>query len=31
VIGEKEAAYEASRCLGCCRLCYNPDLKTNVA
>jgi formate dehydrogenase (NADP+) beta subunit len=31
VISEKEAAYEASRCLGCCRLCYNPDLKTNVA
>jgi NADPH-dependent glutamate synthase beta subunit-like oxidoreductase len=31
VISEKDAAYESSRCLKCCRLCYNPDIKTNVA
>ncbi len=32
VISEKEAAYESSRCLDCCRLCYNPDVKkTHVA
>lgn len=31
VISEKDAAYESSRCLKCCRLCYNPDVKTNVA
>jgi NADPH-dependent glutamate synthase beta subunit-like oxidoreductase len=32
VISEKEAAYESGRCLDCCRLCYNPDVKkTHVA
>jgi NADPH-dependent glutamate synthase beta subunit-like oxidoreductase/NAD-dependent dihydropyrimidine dehydrogenase PreA subunit len=31
VIGEKEAAYESGRCLKCCRLCYNPDVKNHVA
>jgi NADPH-dependent glutamate synthase beta subunit-like oxidoreductase len=31
VISEKDAAYESSRCLKCCRLCYNPDVMTNVA
>ncbi len=31
VISEKDAAYESRRCLNCCRLCYNPDVKTNVA
>jgi NADPH-dependent glutamate synthase beta subunit-like oxidoreductase/NAD-dependent dihydropyrimidine dehydrogenase PreA subunit len=28
VISEEEAIYEANRCLECCRLCYNPDVKT---
>jgi formate dehydrogenase beta subunit len=27
VISEKDAAYESSRCLKCCRICYNPDVK----
>jgi len=27
VISESDAAYEASRCLNCCRICYNPDHK----
>jgi NADPH-dependent glutamate synthase beta subunit-like oxidoreductase len=31
VISEKDAAYESRRCLKCCRLCYNPDSKINVA
>ena len=32
VISEKDAAHESDRCLKCCRLCYNPDIKkTNVA
>jgi NADPH-dependent glutamate synthase beta subunit-like oxidoreductase len=31
VIGEKDASYESNRCLGCCRLCYNPDSKNNAA
>jgi len=31
VITEKDAAYESRRCLNCCRLCYNPDVKTEVA
>ena len=31
VISEKDAAYEASRCLSCCRICYNPDKETNAA
>jgi hypothetical protein len=31
VISEKDAAYESNRCLGCCRLCYNPDAKNNAA
>ncbi len=25
VISESDAAHESSRCLNCCRLCYNPD------
>jgi homotetrameric NADPH-dependent glutamate synthase len=25
VISEPDAAFESSRCLACCRLCYNPD------
>ena len=31
VISEKDAAYESSRCLQCCRICYNPDVKSNAA
>ena len=31
VISEKDAAYESSRCLNCCRICYNPDIKTDAA
>ena len=31
VIGEQDAAYESRRCLDCCRLCYNPEVKTKVA
>jgi RnfABCDGE-type electron transport complex B subunit len=32
VISEKDATHESGRCLKCCRLCYNPDIKkTNVA
>ena len=27
VLAEKDALAEASRCLNCCRLCYNPDLQ----
>ena len=27
VLPEDEALREASRCLGCCRVCYNPDVK----
>ncbi|MFP4040093.1 MAG: RnfABCDGE type electron transport complex subunit B [Desulfosudaceae bacterium] len=26
VISEENAHYEASRCLDCCRICYNPDV-----
>ncbi|MFH1154688.1 MAG: FAD-dependent oxidoreductase [Pseudomonadota bacterium] len=28
VLPEDAALAEASRCLNCCRLCYNPDIKT---
>ena len=31
VISEKDAAYESSRCLSCCRICYNADKETNAA
>ncbi|MCG8642314.1 MAG: FAD-dependent oxidoreductase [Desulfobacterales bacterium] len=31
VISEKDAAYESGRCLGCCRLCYNPDADFPIA
>ncbi len=31
VISQKDAAYESSRCLECCRICYNPDAKTDAA
>ncbi len=32
VISEKDAAHESRRCLGCCRLCYNPEVNdTKVA
>ncbi|MGD9248889.1 MAG: FAD-dependent oxidoreductase [Desulfobacteraceae bacterium] len=31
VISEEDAAYESNRCLDCCRLCYNPDAKSNAA
>ncbi len=31
VISEKDAAHESGRCLGCCRLCYNPEIKTTQA
>jgi formate dehydrogenase (NADP+) beta subunit len=31
VISEDAAAYESRRCLDCCRICYNPDVKTNAA
>jgi len=27
VISEQDALYESSRCLSCCRLCYDPDVK----
>ncbi len=27
VISEKDAAAEARRCLDCCRICYNPDIR----
>ena len=30
-ISEKDADHESRRYLKCCRLCYNPDLKTDVA
>lgn len=29
VITEEDAAYESTRCLGCCRICYNPDKVEN--
>ncbi len=28
VLTEEEALYESSRCLNCCRLCYDPDAET---
>jgi hypothetical protein len=28
VLSEDKALKEANRCLNCCRLCYNPDIKT---
>ena len=31
VISEKDAARESRRCLACCRICYNPDIKSNAA
>jgi formate dehydrogenase (NADP+) beta subunit len=31
VISEKDAAYESRRCLNCCRLCYNPDTRSDAA
>ncbi len=31
VLSEKDALNEASRCLSCCRLCYNPDTKQDAA
>jgi formate dehydrogenase beta subunit len=31
VISEESAAYESRRCLECCRICYNPDTKTDAA
>jgi formate dehydrogenase (NADP+) beta subunit len=31
VITEEAAAYESRRCLDCCRICYNPDVKTDAA
>jgi formate dehydrogenase (NADP+) beta subunit len=31
VISEESAAYESRRCLDCCRICYNPDTKTDAA
>ena len=31
VITEKDAAYESNRCLGCCRLCYNPETDFPIA
>jgi formate dehydrogenase (NADP+) beta subunit len=31
VITEEAAAYESRRCLDCCRICYNPDVKTEAA
>jgi formate dehydrogenase (NADP+) beta subunit len=31
VISAKDAAHESGRCLDCCRICYNPDVKTNAA
>jgi len=26
VISEADAKHESSRCLNCCRICYNPDI-----
>jgi hypothetical protein len=31
VISEEDATYESTRCLNCCRLCYNPDHVVKVA
>lgn len=31
VISEKDAAHESSRCLNCCRICYNPDKQSCAA
>jgi formate dehydrogenase beta subunit len=31
VISEEAAAYESRRCLDCCRICYNPDVKIDAA
>ena len=31
VITEDDAAYESKRCLGCCRLCYNPETDFPIA
>jgi len=31
VITEKDAAYESERCLGCCRICYNPETDFPIA
>jgi len=31
VISEESAAYESRRCLECCRICYNPDVKSDAA
>jgi NADPH-dependent glutamate synthase beta subunit-like oxidoreductase/NAD-dependent dihydropyrimidine dehydrogenase PreA subunit len=30
VISAKDAAHESSRCLNCCRICYNPDQPVSV-
>jgi NADPH-dependent glutamate synthase beta subunit-like oxidoreductase/Na+-translocating ferredoxin:NAD+ oxidoreductase RNF subunit RnfB len=31
VISEQDAAYEAGRCLHCCRICYDPEKSINAA
>ncbi len=31
VISEKDAAFEAGRCLHCCRICYDPEKSINAA
>ena len=31
VITESDARHESSRCLNCCRICYNPDQKERNA
>jgi hypothetical protein len=31
VISEADAKHESSRCLDCCRICYNPDLRDQNA
>ena len=31
VISESDAAHESARCLNCCRICYNPEIKNSAA
>jgi len=31
VISKKDAAHESGRCLNCCRICYNPEVKIDAA
>ena len=31
VISKADAAHESGRCLNCCRICYNPEVKIDAA